>query len=294
MRSVIVKFVLSGLLIVSVANAQTNPGHWKKAVVKIESIMKRYSQQEVDVLLQKKLDSIGHGISQHETYDIMDGFDATKDTIRGTGVFIADGQRIYLVTAKHNIKATGINAVSDLLTIWMDASEKKTNDIYLLNLKSTQANAAPFIFSDKEDLAIISFQRNSHKAIVAYMKRNGLLPIPIQDIAAVNEAVKDVFTVGFPTNNKSATSSEGRINTVNSEGFNANIPVYAGNGGGPVVQNNKLVGIISYPEGMTKNVELARHPHQLAGSATVIKATAIIPLLRQLQSNERTPAFNQQ
>src|SRR5579883_2054270 len=110
--------VICSLFLCSFCFAQTPATEqFKKAVVRIESILERYDQKQVDILTQKKLDSIGHVISQHETYDILDGFASTKDTIRGTGIMVNDGNKIYLVTTKHIAKMTGLDAVNDLLTI---------------------------------------------------------------------------------------------------------------------------------------------------------------------------------
>src|SRR5476649_588780 len=90
---------------------------WKKAVVKIEAVQQRYVPEQVDALLKKKLDSIGHTISQHETADIRAEISGIRDTLHGTGLMIADGTKWYLVTAKHIIRATelsnGVETITD-------------------------------------------------------------------------------------------------------------------------------------------------------------------------------------
>jgi len=273
---------------------------WKKAVVKVESIQQRYTPEQVDVLLQKKLDSIKHGISQHETYDIRDGLAGIRDTMRGTGLFIADGPKIYLVTAKHIIKATelskGLETITDLVTIKADAADKETNDIYLLNLTTGFSKYKPFVLSsDDEDLGIISFQKNDYKSIVAYLKQIGVVPIPITTVQDGHGPGNGIFAVGFPglSGSKKAEVSNGKVSSINNSSFIADIAVYPGNSGGPVVMNNKLVGIVSYPSGVTNKTDAAMHPFVKANSATVINASAIFPLLRKLQTNERNPTFNQ-
>lgn len=272
---------------------------WKKAVVKVESIQQRYTPEQVDVLLQKKLDSIKHGISQHETYDIRDGLAGIRDTMRGTGLFIADGVKIYLVTAKHIIRATelskGLETITDLVTIRADVADKKTNDIYLLNLTTGFSKYKPFILSsDDLDLGIISFQKNGYKAIVAYLMQIGVVPMPIISIQEGRGPGNGIFTIGFPglSGSKKAELSNGKMGSADKSSFTAEMPVYPGNSGGPVIMNNKLIGILGYPAGITNKTDAATHPFVKTNSATVINASVIIPLLRKLQANERNPTFN--
>jgi V8-like Glu-specific endopeptidase len=277
---------------------------WKKTVVKIESVQQRYTPEQVDVLLQKTLDSIGHVISQHETADIRNAFSAINDTIRGTGVMISDNAKIYMVTAKHIIKATelsnGLETIGDHIAIRIDATDKKTNEISLLNLTNGLTRAKPFVLSsDEDDLAIISFQKtNYYKLVIAYMKQNGVAPIPLQSIGDLqgNAVGNEILTVGFPALHRSikAEVSNGKITTINKSAanFKAALTVYPGNSGGPVIQNDKLIGILSYQSGILNNMGVVTHPFAKATSATVIKASNILPLLRKLQVNEQNPTFN--
>jgi len=286
------------------AFAQTHAtDQWKKAVVKIESVQQRYNPEQVDGFLKKKLDSIGHVISQHETADIRGEISGIRDTLRGTGVLIADGSKIYLVTAKHLIKATelsnGAETITDQLTIAADASGKKTNEIPLLSLTTGLTRYKPFVLSsDKEDLVIISFQKNDYKTNLVYMKQVGVVAVPIQAIAQMNgsEVSGDVFTVGFPTisGSKKAQVSNGKIVSANKQAsnFKVDMAVYPGNSGGPVIKNDKLIGILSYQAGIITNIDAALHPFAKANSATAIKASVILPLLKKLQENEKNPTFN--
>ncbi len=267
---------------------------WKKAVVKIESVQQRYSPEQIDGILKKKLDSIGHTISQHETADIRGEISGIKDTLRGTGLMISDGTKWYLVTAKHIIKATelsnGAETITDQLFIRSDANDKKSNEIPLLSLTTGLTKYKPFVLSsDKEDLIIISFQKSDYKANVAYMKQIGVVPIPVQDISQTEDN-GDVFTIGFPalSGSTKAEVSKGKI-TANSI---ANMAVYPGNTGGPVIKNNKLVGVLSYQSGIVTNIDAATHPFAKANSAMVIKASYILPLLKKLQANEANQTFN--
>ena len=290
------------LLFCSSLFAQT-PGQWKKAVVKIESVQQRYSPDQLDILLQKKLDSIGHVISQHETADIRGELAAIKDTLRGTGLLIADGAKIYLITAKHLIKATelsnGLETLTDQLTIRTDATEKQTNTISLLSLTTGLSKFKPFVLSgDKNDLGIISFQKNDYKSTVAYLKQIGVIPVPVEVMVNTDDVRTgdEVFTVGFPAlrGSKRAEAANGKVTAVTktTSNFTVALAVYPGNSGGPVIKNNKLVGILSYPSGIATNVDAALHPFAKANAAAATNASVILPLLRKLQANERNPTFN--
>ena len=277
---------------------ETNISQWKKAIVKIESIQQRYTFDQVDAMLHKKLDTI-KGISQHDRYNQQGELLTIKDTIRGTGILIADGNKIYLVTAKHIIKATdnvgNVESINDLITIKTNANGKASNDISLMNLATNVMNLRPYVFSSNaDDLGIISFQKSDYKAIVAYIKQSGCIPLPVQAIQNINNinAGDDIVTIGFPAlagaERNSAIVSKGKITTTSksSPNFAADLTIYPGNTGGPVIKSNKLVGILSFQSEVTNNIDAAAHPFQKANSASVIKAAEIAPLLKQLQQRE--------
>lgn len=276
---------------------------WKKAVVKIESIQQRYNFAQADVILHKQIDGL-RGISQHDTYSRQDSILTIKDTIRGTGIMVSDGNKIYLVTAKHLIKATenlsnGLETINDLLSIKFDAANKKSNDISLMNLAANTVNLQPFVFSDnKTDLGIISFQKSNYKMIIAYLKQVGCVPVPIQTINNLNNnhTGDEISTIGFPAlpGSKNAVVSTGKIESVNQSvpAYKAAIAIYPGNSGGPIIKNDKLVGVLSYQAEIANNIDAAMHPFVKANSATVIKASYILPLLRKLQEHEKNPGFN--
>jgi S1-C subfamily serine protease len=285
--------------------AQAPTDQWKKAIVKIESIQQRYNFAQVDVLLHQQVDTIKR-LSQHDMYSRQDDLINLKDTIRGTGLLIADGTKIYLITAKHLVKATeklgtGLETVNDLITIKSNINGKKSNDVSLMNLANNDVHIRPFVFSDDQnDLGIISFQKSNYKAIVAYMKQMGCVPVPVQaidNLVAVNPG-EDVLTVGFPAlPGKEANSqvvTTGKIIAANKAGadITLDLKVYPGNSGGPIIKGNKLIGILSYQSGIKNNVDAGMHPYEKASATTAIKASYLLPLLKKLQENEKNPAFN--
>jgi len=277
---------------------------WKKAVVKIESIQQRYNFGQVDAILHKQTDTMRH-LSQHEKYNTQGELLTLKDTLRGTGIIIYDGSKIYLVTAKHLIKATenaadNAETINDLISIKTNAGNKISNDISLMNLSESKVNLQPFVFSsDNNDIGIISFQKESYKKILAYLDLEGCAPVPVNAINSVDEnnTGDEILAVGFPAlpgnDHNSITLIKGTIaaNSKTSPFFTANLNVYPGDSGSPVIKNNKVIGILSVQSGISTNIDAAAHPYEMASSTIVIKASAILPLLRELQRHEGSSSF---
>jgi len=305
------KLFIAGVLILLSINsyaqqsqAADNINQWKKAVVKIESIQQRYNFAQVDAMLHKQTDSV-KGLSQHEKYNTQGELLTISDTIRGTGFLVSDGNKVYLVTAKHLIKATenaanNTEIINDLITIKTNTGNKVSNDISLMNLSENKVSLQPFVFSsNKEDIGIISFQKASHRTILTYMKQEGCVPIPIQSINTADEdnTGDKVSTMGFPAlpgpGQDDPVVSNGTITSYvkTSASFNVDLNVYPGNTGGPVIENNKLIGILSFQSGISTNIDAAMHPYQKAASATAIKISSILPLLKELQEHERTAGY---
>ena len=46
------------------------------------------------------------------------------------------------------------------------------------------------------------------------------------------------------------------------------------------------MGIVSYPEGVTSNVDVSKKPYNKASSAKIIKSAVILSVLRELQAKE--------
>lgn len=139
---------------------------------------------------------------------------------------------------------------------------------FLMNLGDGVQQNQPYTFSDPIlDLALISLdQRNSRFA--DDLLDNGFEPISSNDIVEGPEAEgQDLFAIGFP----SATALLGQVDQhlsqkawssacyslpVSSFGrvsmlhpllpfFWADVSIYPGNSGGPVVANDRLIGIVS-------------------------------------------------
>lgn len=148
-------------------------------------------------------------------------------------------------------------------------SRKNENPpMFLMNLGAGTSYTVPYTFSSPElDLAIISLdQRNT--TFSEDLLNNGYIPITSEEIS--DEPTKEgseVFTVGYP----SATALIGQMNqypaseqwsscyfslpvftfgrvSMLHEKLNfywTDMSIYPGNSGGPVIENGKLVGIVS-------------------------------------------------
>ena len=307
------KFVITSVLVLfslklsaqaANLNEDARLNQWKNAIVKIESIQQRYNFAQVDAILHHQTDTMHH-LSQHEKYNTQGELLTIKDTIRGTGILVSDGNKVYLVTAKHVIKATENTAshmetVNDLISMKTDARNKTSNDINLMNLAEGKPGLQPFIFSsDQDDLGIISLQKESYKPILAYLKQMGCTPVSTQSFGDTDDIMTgaEILAVGFPAlpgNNRNQIATiKGTVIQNNKLGssFTANLNVYPGNTGSPVIEKDKLIGILSFQSGISTNIDAATHSYERASSAIVIKASAILPLLRELQRHEGHSSF---
>lgn len=138
----------------------------------------------------------------------------------------------------------------------------------LMNFSAGAYTHAPYTFSDPEtDLALISLdQRGSHFADELIAR--GYVPISFDDIANGPEAEgQELVAIGFPSSTallgqlqlslvmaawsssyySLPISSFGRVSMLHPElpFFWADISIYPGNSGGPVIANDRLVGIVS-------------------------------------------------
>ena len=117
------------------------------------------------------------------------------------------------------------------------------------------------------------------------------MPIPVQNIAADVNNGDELVAVGYPETSfqeRSTGISTGKAKATDKDpaSFTVNVSVTPGYSGGPVFKGNKLVGIISYPDDVTSNADVSKKPYKKASSATVIKASVILSVLRDLQGKE--------
>lgn len=144
---------------------------------------------------------------------------------------------------------------------------KRENQEFLMNLGAGTPSSAPYTFNVDQDLALISLdQRPSDFA--DELKELGFVPIDSSEIAdGPDHEGQEVFTIGFPSSTSligqitqhpaSAhwssrhfslpVSTFGRVSMLHQilPFFWADMSIYPGNSGGPVVANERLVGVVS-------------------------------------------------
>lgn len=158
-----------------------------------------------------------------------------------------------------------VSSFDEIITHGKQAQE------FLMNLGAGSTDTHPYTFSTPElDVAIISL--SSKHTLCDMFRRElderGYIPVPYDDIADGPTAEgEDIFTVGYPGSTSvlgsiddDVANSHWSSNAVslpvfsfgkvamlhdNLSFFWGDISIYPGNSGGPIVQNDKLVGIVS-------------------------------------------------
>jgi len=255
----------------------------------------RFSFEEISQRLLKRLEAMP-SFTQRESADIREEYSSQKDTIRGTAVLIADGDKMYMVTAKHLIvskeKTDGLEDINQMIIGKVNSNGQISNDINMIGLAYFFARKPTYAFSsDQDDVAVISFASKTFKNYADYLKSIGCVPIPLQSISTdeVNKG-DELITAGYPETSfqeRSIATSTGKVDENKSgNSFKAKITITPGYSGGPVFKGNKMVGIIGYPEDMASNVDVSKKPYAKKSSETVIKSAVILSVLKDLQSKE--------
>lgn len=138
---------------------------------------------------------------------------------------------------------------------------------FLMNLGAGASSSRPYTFSSPEiDLAIISLDRRDRE-FSDNLLMQGYEPVNFEDIADGPSGVgEELFSIGFPSATSlvgqvkeirdatwasafvsSPTISFGRVSMLHRtlDFFWADLRAYPGNSGGPVIANDRLVGIVS-------------------------------------------------
>lgn len=239
----------------------------------------------------------------------------------GTALYVRDGEKRYLVTARHvltdpEVAARGLpdlaaRGLSDeqqrrIIDGWIfgvifrvpGLDEFKANPTatpeFLMNLGAGVPRMAPYSFSSQYiDLAVISFNGQSSTSterFAADLDRAGYRAVPLEQVGDEPTAEgAEIFSVGFPGVSvlgerdlhpaQAYWASKfvslpvfafGRVAMLHSglDSFWGDISIYPGNSGGPVVQDGRLVGIVSEQA----SVEDVRIPYARITKAKHIRA----------------------
>ena len=228
---------------------------------------------------------------------------------RGSAVFMKYKEGMYLITARHVLEKDKTGKVYTLFffpqRLDIMLSESKIPIPRLMNIGVGPEKQQAYSFHSKLDLAIISLNTNISsfhgKRFADTLISLGRSPITIQDIKdEPSSEGAEVLTVGFLSSTSELkdkkkphpniswdtdvvslpTLSFGKIAILHPklDYFWCDMSVYPGNSGGPVIENGKLIGIVS---GQPKIRDTGRIPF-----ACVIKAKYIKDLLKiQIQKD---------
>ena len=178
----------------------------------------------------------------------------------------------------------------------------------LMNLGAGHPDFSPYTFSDPNlDLALISLDAR-HDGFANELTARGYIPIPSTDIGdGPDFEGQELFAVGFPSSTallgqldlppavshwsssdySLPISSFGRVAMLHTElpFFWADISIYPGNSGGPVVANDRLVGIVSAQA--TLAIDDVPHVRTRIPFGRIIKSSYVHDLLKEQIQKDR-------
>jgi S1-C subfamily serine protease len=181
---------------------------------------------------------------------------------------------------------------------------------FLMNLGAGASSTVPYTFSDPSlDLALISLDQRDTR-FADELTAGGFVPIPSDNIAdGPDEEGQEVFTIGFPSttallgqisqhpaqSNWSSShfslpvSSFGRVSMLHGAlpFFWADMSIYPGNSGGPVVANDLLVGIVSAQALLP--IEGVPNASTRIPFARIVKTSVVRSLLAAQEQKDKPP-----
>lgn len=288
---------------------------WELATVNIEANSSLFMEPSISSVFQKNLDK--SNASNIEKNQAWIDFSRNKVGVSGTAIFLQYENIHFLITARHVFEDSHFPAPGfayNQVFFPENLNIVKYNNFlptatYLLPI-DTILHAGNLIFSPKDtDIAILaldSFKNQIGISNIALILMNrGYQPIDISDIDTGYKSKKGdlTYAIGFPdlsmigTKNSIDTfqifqsnnvtlpvvSTGNVLETTNTEPYLiSDVFVYHGNSGGPIIHNNKLIGIVHGANLETREVKgtLLKSYYFLNGNQ-FIKSKYILPLLRK-------------
>ena len=222
--ALILLFFVSALHLFAQPKLKKDIAQWQKCVVNLETEGKLFSKFQVVQQLEQYRQQ---GYPQAALDSIQQKLTTATATHTGTAVYVKDGNRRYLITAKHvlldsaltrqkmyeqaqHLLKHGENAEAIYSRISVRtpidyASHNSINNRAVYNYEHLSANLQPYILlpdSADNDLAIISLQEKNYKLLDAILQQDGYQPIAIDKVFAAEDLSvgEDIYTIGFPEN----------------------------------------------------------------------------------------------
>jgi hypothetical protein len=242
----------------------------------------------------------------------------------GTALYLSYNNKNYLLTARHVIydaTSADTNKIANMIILIENYTERDIKDTFyadrnsytfvgdyhFLVFNSSIKNRPPYLFSSvNEDLALIDLSDGiMGLSFNNTLGKRGYRPISINDIDTLCkiEYGQNIMAVGFPLESEVDTNrtspvldfrsrfvslpiiSEGITNgKYNDIYFDAFLWVYHGFSGGPIIRNNKLIGIVHGFDLPFYTTNSAQLPYYRWFGLLLIKSSLIMPLLRKMES----------
>lgn len=230
------------------------------------------------------------------------------DTLTGTAFLISDSDKVYVVTAKHLIRASILDSNQQLINnnIFISSSTN-INDLGLPLFGNGDNRSKSYILSsDNDDIAIISLQKYAYKSILDMIKNEKFVPLNINTFEIVNSSLignqRFLYCswITFKSSESMKKTRQQGIFSSNIQSVNndfSSIQIKAsyrqGNDGAPLLTTeNRLVGMIVGSDVNSDNADILENPYKTAKSAKVVGVGQILLNLKKLQEIESKPDFN--
>ncbi|MEO6230789.1 MAG: serine protease [Ferruginibacter sp.] len=289
----------------SVCNGQRK-NDWTKAVINIEGQHSKYSLNQINDSLfvaQKE----GRIKNNDDEKSVLLRLISQKNTLSGSAVYVLYNKNEYLISAKHVLVDP---TISNYLI--QNVSIRTPLDMYLsgaVNNSVINTNKFKSVISDSLDLCVISLKDSQSVNLRSLLKQGGYAPVIIddKDLSLESKVGDDINAIGFP--DISTIQRLPRWNTLQASNivvpvttfgkismfhpklpfFYADITIYPGNSGGPIISNGKLIGIVSQQVKIPTSIvdksgaELNLDIYSRGSLAVIIKANHLLKLLKQLE-----------
>src|SRR4051794_19693923 len=197
---------------------------WQKCVVNLETEGKLFSKYQVEQQVEQYRQQ---GYSAAQLDSIQQRLTAITASHTGTAVYVKDGNRKYLITAKHVLldsvltkeklydqarqllkPGESVEAIYTRISVRTPIDYARNNSINnraVYNYEHVTSKLQPYILlPDKSDndLAIISLQERNYKLLDDILQQDGYQPIPVDKIFSIDDLSvgEDIYTIGFPEN----------------------------------------------------------------------------------------------